>query len=278
MAGKNERQRRQARERYTRQQEERRTRQQQVRKRWLIGISALAAVGLIAALLVVFLPGGSNNKASAKTSASPRMKRMTMTRQAAISLLRAAVERGVTFFDTAEVYGPYTNEELVGEALGPVRKDVVIATKFGFDIDPNNGSQRGLNSRPEHIREAAEGSLKQAGAQLDTHATNFRSAAETAAQAPHTVAIELDKQAKAIETVSDTAIARSEFVLGRHERHRTAMGELLQRLTDETSKLEGVLAAQTASLDKATNTLTEPRKKALQSASDPQLKPALLTQ
>jgi aryl-alcohol dehydrogenase-like predicted oxidoreductase len=81
-------------------------------------------------------------------------------KQAAVSLIRAAVERGVTFFDTAEIYGPYTNEELVGEALGPVRKDVVIATKFGFDIDPNNGSQRGLNSRPEHIKEAAEGSLK----------------------------------------------------------------------------------------------------------------------
>jgi aryl-alcohol dehydrogenase-like predicted oxidoreductase len=81
-------------------------------------------------------------------------------KQAGIALIRAAVERGVTFFDTAEIYGPYTNEELVGEALAPVRKDVVIATKFGFDIDPNSGAQRGLNSRPEHIRKAAEGSLK----------------------------------------------------------------------------------------------------------------------
>jgi aryl-alcohol dehydrogenase-like predicted oxidoreductase len=81
-------------------------------------------------------------------------------KQAGIALIRAAVERGVTLFDTAEIYGPYANEELVGEALAPVRKDVVIATKFGFDIDPNNASQRGLNSRPEHIREAAEGSLK----------------------------------------------------------------------------------------------------------------------
>jgi aryl-alcohol dehydrogenase-like predicted oxidoreductase len=77
-----------------------------------------------------------------------------------ISLIRAAVERGVTFFDTAEVYGPFTNEELVGEALAPVRKDVVIATKFGFDIDPDSGQQRGLNSRPEHIRQVAEASLK----------------------------------------------------------------------------------------------------------------------
>ncbi len=79
----------------------------------------------------------------------------------AIALIRAAVERGVTFFDTAEVYGPFTNEELVGEALKPVRDKVVIATKFGFDINPD-GSQggKGLNSQPEHIKQAAEGSLK----------------------------------------------------------------------------------------------------------------------
>jgi aryl-alcohol dehydrogenase-like predicted oxidoreductase len=77
-----------------------------------------------------------------------------------IALIRAAVERGVTFFDTAEVYGPYTNEELVGEALAPFRDQVVIATKFGFKIDPSTGKQAGLDSRPEHIKEVAEGSLK----------------------------------------------------------------------------------------------------------------------
>ena len=76
----------------------------------------------------------------------------------AISLIRAAVERGVTFFDTAEVYGPYTNEELVGEALVPFRKDVKIATKFGFNFV--DGKQSGLNSRPEHIKQVAEASLK----------------------------------------------------------------------------------------------------------------------
>jgi aryl-alcohol dehydrogenase-like predicted oxidoreductase len=78
------------------------------------------------------------------------------------ALLRAAVERGVTFFDTAEVYGPYTNEELVGEALAPFRKQVVIATKFGFDLSgsDNRPGAAGLNSRPEHIKEAIEGSLK----------------------------------------------------------------------------------------------------------------------
>jgi len=77
-----------------------------------------------------------------------------------IALIRAAVERGVTFFDTAEVYGPYRNEELVGEALAPFRDQVVIATKFGFKIDPSTGKQAGLDSRPAHIKEVAEGSLK----------------------------------------------------------------------------------------------------------------------
>jgi aryl-alcohol dehydrogenase-like predicted oxidoreductase len=81
-------------------------------------------------------------------------------KQQGIALIRSAVERGVTFFDTAEVYGPFTNEELVGEALAPVRDQVVIATKFGFDIDPNSGQQRGLNSRPEHIKRVADASLK----------------------------------------------------------------------------------------------------------------------
>jgi aryl-alcohol dehydrogenase-like predicted oxidoreductase len=75
-----------------------------------------------------------------------------------ITLIRAAVERGVTFFDTAEAYGPFTNEELVGEALAPVRDRVVIATKFGFTFEP--GGQRGLDSRPAHIKEVAEASLK----------------------------------------------------------------------------------------------------------------------
>ncbi len=84
-----------------------------------------------------------------------------MDKQEAIKLIRTAVERGVTFFDTAEVYGPFTNEELVGEALAPLRDRVVIATKFGFKPDPNGGTRwTSLDSRPEHIREVAEASLK----------------------------------------------------------------------------------------------------------------------
>ena len=81
--------------------------------------------------------------------------------QQAIALIRAAVDRGVTFFDTAEVYGPYVNEAIVGEALAPVRDRVVIATKFGFDIDPQTGTRSGgTNSRPEHIKAVVEASLK----------------------------------------------------------------------------------------------------------------------
>src|ERR1700685_1788577 len=81
-------------------------------------------------------------------------------KQEMTALIRSAVERGITFFDTAEVYGPFTNEELVGEALAPFREQVVIATKFGFKLDPNTGKQAGLDSRPEHIKQVAEASLK----------------------------------------------------------------------------------------------------------------------
>ncbi len=90
---------------------------------------------------------------------------LPVEKQEGIALIRAAVERGVTFFDTAEIYGPFTNEELVGEALAPFREQVAIATKFGFKIDPATGKQAGLDSRPEHIKEVAEASLKR----LKTH-------------------------------------------------------------------------------------------------------------
>jgi aryl-alcohol dehydrogenase-like predicted oxidoreductase len=84
-------------------------------------------------------------------------------RKEMISLIRTAVDRGVTFFDTAEVYGPFANEELVGDALAPVRGQVVIATKFGHDIDPKTGKIRGMDSRPEHIKEVVDASLKRLG-------------------------------------------------------------------------------------------------------------------
>ena len=87
-----------------------------------------------------------------------------VTKQEGVALIRQAVDRGVTFFDTAEVYGPFTNEEMVGKALAPVRDQVVIATKFGFNIA--DGKQSGLNSRPEHIRNVCDASLKRLGIEV----------------------------------------------------------------------------------------------------------------
>ena len=86
-----------------------------------------------------------------------------LSKEEGVALIRVAVEQGVTFFDTAEVYGPFVNEEVVGEALRPVRDQVVIATKFGFDINFKTGENRGVSSRPERIRQAVEGSLKRLG-------------------------------------------------------------------------------------------------------------------
>ena len=86
-----------------------------------------------------------------------------LSKEDGVKLIRVAVDRGVTFFDTAEVYGPFDNEEVVGEALRPFRDRVVIATKFGFDIDPDTRENRGVTSRPERIRRAVEGSLKRLG-------------------------------------------------------------------------------------------------------------------
>jgi aryl-alcohol dehydrogenase-like predicted oxidoreductase len=90
----------------------------------------------------------------------------SVTKDEGIALIRVAVERGVTFFDTAEVYGPFTNEEMVGEALAPFRDRVVIATKFGFNIDAETKKQAGLDSRPEHIREVCDASLKRLGVEV----------------------------------------------------------------------------------------------------------------
>lgn len=108
--------------------------------------------------------GNSNLEVSALGLGCMRMSfgdRPVGTRQEMISLLHAAVDRGITFFDTAEVYGPYTNEDLVGEALAPFRRQLVIATKFGFQLNPDSSpGWTGLNSRPERIKQVAEASIK----------------------------------------------------------------------------------------------------------------------
>src|ERR1700753_4235375 len=90
-----------------------------------------------------------------------------LTKEEGVRVIRGAVERGVTFFDTAEVYGPFMNEEVVGEALAPFRDQVAIATKFGFDIDFETRENRGVSSRPEHIIKAVDGSLKRPGVGTD---------------------------------------------------------------------------------------------------------------
>jgi len=90
----------------------------------------------------------------------------SLSKEESIKLIRQAVELGVTFFDTAEIYGPFTNEEIVGEALKPMRDQVVIATKFGFVIDPKTGKYTSMNSRPQHIREVCDASLKRLGVEV----------------------------------------------------------------------------------------------------------------
>ncbi|VTZ28476.1 hypothetical protein MPC4_250004 [Methylocella tundrae] len=109
-----------------------------------------------------------------------------LSREEGVALIRAAVERGVTFFDTAEVYGPFANEEVVGEALRPFRDQVAIATKFGFDINFETGEIDAVLSRPEHIRLAVEGSLKALASRQSTSSTSRRWSGETPRQSAPT--------------------------------------------------------------------------------------------
>ena len=134
------------------------------------------------------------------------------SRDGAISVIRAAFERGVTFFDTAEAYGPYVNEELVGEALAPFRKEVVIATKFGFRFD---GGHSGMDSRPNHIREVCEASLKRLKTDVincSTSTASTRTSPSRTSRAP--CATSLEKAKSSISACRKRASTRSGAPMG----------------------------------------------------------------
>jgi len=159
-------------------------------------------------------------------------------------------------------------------ARADVRADAV-ASRLGQErerIDAVAGSLTDVATRASEVVagrtaqlkatiETAESALKSAGISLDTQAASFRASAEASAEAPHSIALELDRQAKRIETVSDAAMARAEFLLGRHERHRAALGDLLQKLKDESTAFEGALGAERAAMEQSINALSGQAKK-----------------
>jgi hypothetical protein len=175
-------------------------------------------------------------------------------------------------------------------ARADVRADAV-ASRLGQErerIDAVAGSLTDVATRASEVVagrvaqlkatiETAESALKSAGIALDTQSSSFRASAEAAAEAPHSIALELDRQAKRIETVSDAAMARAEFLLGRHERHRAALGDLLQRLKDESTAFEGALGAERAAMEQSITALSGQAKKfeTLADETDRQLEPMM---
>jgi hypothetical protein len=169
--------------------------------------------------------------------------------------LESVLESQIAALDEAGARADVRGEAVTARLTAERERIESVANSLGDTAARASELVAGRAAQLKSMIESAEGTLKSAGISLDAQASSFRSAADAAAEAPHAVAVELDKQAKRIEAVSDAANARAEFVLGRHERHRTAMTELLARMKDESSGFEASLASQRAQMDEAITTL-----------------------
>ncbi len=169
--------------------------------------------------------------------------------------LESVLESQIAALDEAGARADVRGESVTARLTAERERIESVANSLGDTAARASELVAGRAAQLKATMESAEGTLKSAGISLETQAASFRSAADAAAEAPHTAAVELDKQAKRIEQVSDAAMARAEFVLGRHERHRTAMGEMLGRMKEESTGFEQSLAAQRAAMEGAIGSL-----------------------